>query len=50
MAQEQNPAQSLDDLKPREQSPEQAEGVRGGLQPPHGIELTTPLPNEPPNG
>jgi hypothetical protein len=41
----------LDDLRPREQSPEAADRVKGGYDPPDGRKVTSrPLPLDPPGG
>ena len=41
----------LDDLPPKEQTPDQAGQVKGGYEPPDGGELRAiPLPYDPPNG
>ena len=41
----------LDDLPPREQTPDQASEVKGGNEPPDGLRIgAIQLPNEPPIG
>ena len=51
MASQESKDGGLDDLPPREQTPEQASQVKGGNDPPDGLRLNIrPLPLDPPDG